>query len=61
MDGVQMIFVLVRARLHSQADPDAEVLALWQQLAVLQQQEKRPRLRKRHRICWVWESKFRTD
>jgi hypothetical protein len=35
----------------------AENLALRQQLAVLEQRSKRPRLRKRHRIFWVWLSR----
>ena len=60
MGWVQMIFVFLRALLGSQAELAAENLALRQQLAVLQRQSQRPRLRKRDRIFWVWLSKFRT-
>lgn len=58
MDWMQMIFIALRSLFRSQAELAAENLALRQQLAVLQRQSKRPRLRKRDRIFWVWLSKF---
>jgi putative transposase len=36
----------------------AENLALRQQLAVLRRTVKRPRIRQRDRIVWVWLSRF---
>ncbi len=58
MGWIQMIFVFLRAVLRSQAELAAENLALRQQLAVLSEQKKRPRLRRRDRIFWVWLSRL---
>ncbi len=54
MGWIQMIFVLLRSLLRSQAELAAENLVLRQQLAVLEQRSKRPRLRNRDRIFWTW-------
>ena len=61
MGWVQVIFVLLRAVLRSQAALAAENLALRQQLAILEQRSKRPRLRKRDRIFWTWLARFSSD
>ena len=50
----KVIFVFLRAAVRSQAELAAENLALRQQLAVLEQGSKRPRLRNRNRILWAW-------
>ncbi len=60
MGWVGMIVVFIRAILRDRAELVAENLALRQQLAVLSEQKRRPRLRKRDRIFWVWLSKFWT-
>ena len=52
--GLIRIFVLfVRGALRNRAELAAENLALRQQLAILQQKSKTPRLRKRDRIFWA--------
>ena len=53
-----MIFIFLRSLLRSQAELAAENLALRQQLAVLEQPARRPRLRKRDRIFWAWLSRL---
>ncbi len=53
MGWVQVIFIFLRAAVRSQAELAAENLALRQQLAVLHNKSKRPRLRKRDRIFWA--------
>ena len=58
MGSIQMIFVFLRAVFRRQAELAAENLALRQQLAVLENKSKRPRLRKRDRIFWVWLSRL---
>lgn len=50
--------VLIRYIVADRAELAAENLALRQQLAVLERQAKRPRLRPRDRIFWVWLSKL---
>ncbi len=60
MGWIQIIFVFLRSLLRSQAVLAAENLALRQQLAIPSEQKRRPRLRKRDRIFWVWLSKFWT-
>ncbi len=59
MGPIQLIFVFLRALFRSQAELAVENLALRQQLAILSEQEKRPRLRTRDRIFWVWLSWLR--
>ncbi len=50
MGPIDMIFVFLRALFRSQAEFAVENLALRQQLAILSEQKKRPRLRTRDRI-----------
>jgi len=54
MGWIQLIFIFLRAAVRSQAELAAENLVLRQQLAVLEQGSKRPRLRNRDRIFWTW-------
>ena len=58
MGCIQLIFIFVRSFVRNQAELAAENLALRQQLAVLEHKFKRPRLRKRDRIFWVWLSQL---
>ena len=58
MGWVETIVVFLRALLRDHAALAAENLALRQQLAILEQRLKRPRLRKRDRIFWVWLSRM---
>jgi len=58
MDYVYFIITLIRTIFMDQTELAAENLALRQQLAVLERQSKRPRLKKRDRIFWVWLSRF---
>ena len=50
--------IIIRVLLADRSALIAENLALRQQLAVLSRSEKRPRLRQRDRIFWVWISKL---
>ncbi len=52
------IMLFIRAFLGDRAELAAENLALRQQLAALKERTKRPRLRKRDRIFWVWLSRL---
>ena len=57
--AVLRVFVaLIRALLMPRAAILAENLALRHQLGILQWSVKRPRLRQRDRILWVWLSRF---
>ena len=58
MGPIYMIFVFLGALFRRQAELAAENLVLRQQLAVLEHKSKRPRLRKRDRIFWVWLSRL---
>ncbi len=58
MGVVQLFFVFLRSILRSQTELAAENLALRQQLAILKEKAKRPRLRPRDRVFWVWLSKL---
>ena len=58
MGSIHMIFVFIGALFRRQAELAAENLALRQQLAALEHKSKRPRLRKRDRIFWVWLSRL---
>jgi hypothetical protein len=58
MGPMHMIFVFLGALFRRQAHLAAENLALRQQLAVLEHGPKRPRLRNRGRIFWVWLSRL---
>ena len=50
--------IFLRALLIPKAHLAVENLALRQQLAVLKQSVRRPRLRPRDRVFWVWLSRF---
>ncbi len=53
MSWLRIIVVLVRAMFRDRGELAAENLALRQQLAVLSEQAKRPRLRAGDRVLWV--------
>jgi putative transposase len=61
MGVVSVIVIFLRASLGDRAAIAAENLALRQQLAVLQVSMKRPRLRQRDRVFWVWLSRLWAD
>ena len=54
-------FMFVRALLKPTKELAVENLALRQQLAVLKQGNRRPRLRHADRIFWVWMSRLWSD
>ena len=54
MSLLHAVFVFIRAFMVGQAALATENLALRQQLAVLHHSAKRPRLRPRDRVLWVW-------
>ena len=56
MSIVGWILCVVSAAFRSRAALVAENLALRQQLAILNQRKKRPKLRPRDRVFWVWLS-----
>jgi len=58
---IGVILGFLRALLLARAALVAENLALRQQLAVLQVPMKRPKLRKRDRLFWVWLSRLWSD
>ena len=58
MSALRVLFALIRNILADRAELVTENLALRQQLAVLEHSSKRPRLRQRDRIFWVWLSKL---
>ena len=58
MSLLHAVFVFIRAFMVGQAALATENLALRQQLAVLHQSAKRPRLRQRDRVFWVWLSRL---
>ena len=58
MTVFNMTFVFLRAFFRERLELAAENLALRQQLAVQQRSVKRPKLRQRDRIFWVWMSMF---
>ena len=58
MGVFQSIGLLIRALLRDRAELAVENLALRQQLAVLKEKTKRPKLRPRDRVFWVWLSRF---
>jgi putative transposase len=61
MGVVRMIVMLFRAFMLPRAALAAEIVALRQQLSVLQRSVRRPRLRRRDRIFWVWLSRLWAD
>ena len=56
MGIIEAIYFLIRAFLTSRVMLAAENLALRQQVSVYKQSVKRPKLRPRDRIFWVWLS-----
>ncbi len=52
------VLAFLRSLMRTHAELAVENLALGQQLAALQHRSKRPRLRKRDRIFWVWLARF---
>jgi hypothetical protein len=58
MGALQVVAILLRLLVQSRAALAAENLALRQQVAVLERSVKRPRLRRRDRIFWVWLSRL---
>ena len=61
MGIVQSIFLFVRAFIIGRAAATFEDLALRQQVAVFRQSVKRPKLRLRDRVFWVWLSRLWPD
>jgi len=60
MSLIQALLLWIRALVRDRTELATENIALRQQLAILEQHSKRPRLRKRDRIFWVWLSQFWT-
>ena len=58
MGWVQLVFIFLRSVLRNQVELAVENLALRQQLAILKEEVKLPRLRPRDRVFWVWLSKL---
>ena len=58
---IRIVWLCIRGLLRDRTELAAEILALRQQLAVLQHKSKRPRLRKRDRIFWALLSRVWTN
>ena len=58
MGIIKVIYLLVRAFLLPRLILAAENLALRQQVAIYQHTVKRPKLRTRDRVFWVWLSRL---
>ncbi len=58
MSVFHSIGLLIRAFFRDRAELAVENLALRQQLAILKEKTKRPKLRPRDRVFWVWLSPF---
>ncbi len=56
MSLLHAVFIFFRTFMVGRAALAAENLVLRQQLAVLRQSVKRPKLRRRDRVLWVWLS-----
>jgi len=61
MGVLKVVFLFLRALLVPKVHLAYENLALRQQLAVLNQASKRPKLRPRDRVFWAWLSRLWTD
>ncbi len=57
MSIFSIIASVIRAFVRDRADLAAEIIALRHQVGILQHSAKRPKLRRRDRIFWVWLSK----
>ena len=60
MSLTRILLLFIRGMLRSRTELAVENLALRQQLAVLTERKRRPRLRSRDRIFWVWLSQVWT-
>ena len=58
MGIIKATYLLIRAFLVSRLGLAAEILALRQQIAIYQHTVKRPKLRIRDRVFWVWLSRL---
>jgi hypothetical protein len=58
MTLLKVVLLFFRATLLDRAKIAAENLALRQQLALLRRSTKRPIIRNRDRIFWIWLSKL---
>jgi len=58
---IRVLALFLRGVFRGRAELAAENLALRQQLAILQQKSRTPRLRKRNRIFWALLSRIWTD
>ncbi len=58
MNGILGLGIWIRGFLLGRASSATEILALRQQLAVLQRQSQRPRLRDRDRLFWIVLKRF---
>ena len=58
MSLFSIIASLIWAFLSDRAELAAEIVALRHQVVILQHSAKRPKLRQRDRIFWVWLSKL---
>jgi hypothetical protein len=58
MPLLRILFTFFTALVRDRLGLAAENLALRQQLAVLKRSARRPRLRQRDRIFWVWLSRL---
>ena len=58
MNSIRIFLVFILGMLRNRTELAVENLALRQQLAVLTQRKRRPRLRSRDRIFWVWLSRL---
>ena len=57
MSLIRILVLFVRGVVRDRTELAAENLALRQQLALLTERKRRPRLRTRDRIFWVWLSR----
>jgi hypothetical protein len=55
---LKAIYLLIRAFVVSRLTLAVEILALRQQVAVYKHTVKRPKLRTRDRVFWVWLSRL---
>ncbi len=58
MSSIRILVLFIRGMLRNRTELAAENLALRQQLALLTERKRRPRLRRRDRVFWVWLSRL---